>query len=204
MKRASTVRIELQPAGASGLRWPRESLKPPPRVRGSVQPALANLTVPSPIGAAEEETGPATLAMAAATLDGREAAQLVERIEATRTAAALAHRALGLGYHVHLHTPEPDEVPDEARSAGLQVHEAADTVTVETALAARRPVIVSGPGDGPPFLLVLRQDDDELVVDDPSVEERTLAWTWDRLAELLETEPAPRLIEVGARIRADH
>lgn len=169
-----------------------------------MQPALEDLTVPSPIGAAEEETGSATLAMAAAALDGLEAASVVDRIEATRVTAELAHRALAMGYHARLFTPDPDEVPERTRAAGLVVDGDAEAGDVRTALDARHPLIVSAPGDGPPFLLVLREDEDELVVDDPSLEARTLTWTWDELAELLDAEPAPRLLEIAPRTRVDH
>lgn len=159
--------------------------------------------MPAPIGADEEDTGPATLAMAAAALDGTEAARLVDRIDPTQATLALAHRALGLGYHVHLYTPQADEITEEARQAGLQVHERARRADVRAALAARHPAIVSAPGDGPPFLLVLREDGGELVVDDPSVEARTLAWSWERLTELLQADPAPCVLELAPRTRAD-
>lgn len=168
-----------------------------------VPPALEDLAVPSPIGADEEDTGPATLAMAAAALDGADADSIVDRIGDLASTLKLARAALGLGYHAHLYTPEPAHVPPEAEQAGLLVHPRADGQAVRTALASRHAVIVSAPGDGPPFLLVIREDGDELIVDDPSVEERPLAWTWERFAELLEADPAPRVLELGARSRAD-
>jgi hypothetical protein len=169
-----------------------------------VQPALEDLAVPAPIGADEADTGPATLAMAAAALDGAEAAALVDRIDPTRSAAELAHRALSLGYHAYLYTPDADEVPTEARQAGLQVRPAAQPADVARALASRHAVVVSAPDDGPPFLLVLREAGGEIVVDDPSVEERTLTWTWGRLAQLLDAEPPPRVLVLAARTREDH
>lgn len=168
-----------------------------------MQPALEPLAVPAPIAADEADTGPATLAMAAAALDGTEAEAVLDRIEPTRSSLALASAALGLGYHVHLYTPEPDAVGERARQAGLLVHARADTADVAKALAARYPVIVSSPDDGPPFLLVLREDEGELVVDDPSVDERPLTWTWDRLEELLDADPAPRVLALAPRTRAD-
>lgn len=181
----------------------RETLKPRHRLSERVPPALEPLAVPAPITADEDETGPAALAMAAAALDGTEPEAVVDRVEPTRSSVELAREALGLGYHVRLCTPDPDAVTDRAREAGLLVHPRAGAADVARALDARNPVIVSGPDDGPPFLLVLREDEDELVVDDPSVDERPLTWTWDRLEELLVTDPAPRVIELAPRTRMD-
>lgn len=166
-------------------------------------PALEPLAVPAPIAADEDDTGPAALAMAAAALDGTEAEAVVDRVEPTRSSVELAREALGLGYHVHLYTPDPDAVTERAREAGLLVHARAGPADVARALAARCPAIVSSPDDGPPFLLVLREDEDELVVDDPSVDERPLTWTWDRLEELLDVEPSPRAIVLAPRTRMD-
>lgn len=169
-----------------------------------MKPALEDLAVPAPIAAEEDETGPAALAMAAAALDEDvDAAQLAERLDPTSSAIELAHRALALGYHVSYHTPVPDEVPETTADAGLLVRDEANPGDVETALAARHPAIVSGPGDGVPFLLVLRRDGDALVVDDPSVEERPLTWSLDRLADLLAADPPPRALELAPRTRAD-
>jgi len=168
-----------------------------------VKPALEHLSVPAPIAAEGQDTGPAALAMAAAALGDVEAAEIVDRIEPTRSSVSLALAGLRLGYHVRLATPGPGEVPAKPRAAGLVVVEPATSEDVHAALAARHPVIVSGPGDGPPFLLVLREDEDELVVDDPSVDERPLTWSWDRLAELLDADPAPCVLDIGPRTRAD-
>lgn len=174
-------------------------------ILSSAVPALEELAVPNPIGAEEADTGAASLAMAAAALDEADAARIAERLEPSSSAVELAEQALTLGYHAHLYTPEPepDEVSTRARQAGLLVHGRAEAEDVETALASRHPVVVSAPGDGPPFLLVIREDGDELLVDDPSVEERPLTWSWERFAELLEADPAPRVLELGARSRAD-
>jgi hypothetical protein len=165
--------------------------------------ALEDLSVPSPIEADEEATGPAALAMAAAALDDADAEALAERVEPATSSLELAEVALGIGYHVRLFTPDPDAVPERARQAGLQVASRASQADVGTALASRHALVVSGPGDGPPFLLVLREDEEGLVVDDPNLEDRPLTWTWDRLGELLATDPAPRLLELAPRTRAD-
>lgn len=160
--------------------------------------------MPAPLTAPEAQTGPAALAMAAAALDGADAEGLVDQIDAGDSALDLARWALSFGYHVHLYTSRStDEVGEELLEAGLVVNDALGPAEVRAALDARHPLIVSSPGDGPPFLLVLREDEDGLVVDDPSVEDRPVRWEMDRLADLLGANPRPLVLELAARNRAD-
>lgn len=159
--------------------------------------------MPAPITAEEPDTGPAALAMAVAALGDGDAGELVERIGPADEAPALASWALTYGYHVRLHTPDPADVEDELGQAGLVLEDPARPGDVRRALAARHPVIVSSPGDGPPFLLVLRFDGDELVVADPSAGEHPVRWSTDRLEELLAASPEPCVLELAPRNRAD-
>lgn len=166
--------------------------------------ALEDLSIPAPIETDEQTTGPAALAMAAAALDDVDASQLVDRIQPATESPKLARWALGFGYHVYLFTPKPSEaIDDTLLEAGLEVHGEARRSHVQTALEARHPLIVSAPGDGPPFLLVIREEEDALVVDDPSVEDAPLTWSWEELVDLLAAEPAPSVLELAPRSRAE-
>lgn len=169
----------------------------------AVKRALDDLAVPAPIGAQEDETGPAVLAMAAAALEETEATRVLERLQPTRQSIELAAWALRFGYHVHFYTPEADDVDEQHHHAGLVVHGPATRADVQTALDSRHAIIVSSLGDGPPFLLVPRSEEDGLVVYDPSVDEHPLTWSWQRLDELLEAQPGPRVLELAPRTRVD-
>lgn len=167
--------------------------------------ALEDLSIPAPIEADESSTGPAALAMAAAALDDVDAGELVDRIEPATTSGQLARWALGFGYHVYLSTPEePDAIEATLLDAGLQLRSEAQRRDVRTALEARHPLVLSAPGDGPPFLLVVREEEHGLVVDDPSLEDAPLTWSWDRLDDLLTAQPAPRVLELAPRSRAEN
>lgn len=176
----------------------------PRRVARGVKPALDDLSVPAPIHVDQDRTGPAALAMAAAALDGADASRLVDRIDVGPATTELARWALSYGYHVTLYTDEgPASVDDRAREAGLTVAERATLADVREALAARHALIASAPGDSSPFLLVLREDEEGLVVVDPSLDEGPVTWEADKLAEMLEADPAPCLLELAPRSRAE-